>query len=71
MFNFFSSPSLCTQALFLNYTVVIHNDKVDLAPFPTDRGGGGCSLSSNCEIRPATFHFPAAVKWLKDTDQPV
>lgn len=39
--TFFSSPSLCTQALFLNYTVVIHNDKVDLAPFPTDRVGGG------------------------------
>lgn len=35
--TFFSPP--CTQALFLNYTVVIHNDKVDLAPFLTDRGG--------------------------------
>lgn len=35
--TFFFPP--CTQALFLNYAVVIHNDKVDLAPFPADRGG--------------------------------
>lgn len=55
---------------FLNYTAVIHNDKVDLAPFSTDRRGF-CSVSSHCEISPGTFHFPAAVKWLKDTDQPV
>lgn len=35
----------------LNYSSVIHNDKVDLAPFSTDRGGF-CSVSSHCEIIP-------------------
>lgn len=45
-----------TQGCSLNYKSVIHNDKVDLAPFATDRGEF-CSVSSHCEISPGTFIF--------------
>lgn len=61
----------CTQAPFPELRAAFHNDKVDLAPFFPATVLGFCSLSSNCEISPCYFHFPAAVKWLKDTDQPL
>lgn len=45
----FSSPFSHSQGRLLNYSSVIRSDKVDLAPFSTDRGGF-CSGSSHCEI---------------------
>lgn len=56
LWTFFPTLVCNTQGCFLNYTAVIHNDKVDLAPFATDRGGF-CSVSSHCEISPGTFIF--------------
>lgn len=64
--SFFSHP----QGRFLNYIAVIHNDKVDIVPFSTD-GGGVLFSELSLWNYPRYFHFPAAVKWLKDTDHTV
>lgn len=59
-------PFSYTQARFLNYTAVIHNDKVDLAPFFPQTVGGFVQWALTVKLAPV-FSFCSCSEMVKKT----